>query len=269
MIDRTEQWQWADQDPIEAFLRQAQTAAVERAGLPKATSLYRDGKLHESLEVLREAIAAGENAAEIHAVMGHIQADLQEFESAVASYCKSLQRNPDLFEPLFGLAVTLLHVGKPQDALHGFERCLRVDPEHGGALFGEAVALQLLRRYEEAESSYQRLLHHSPDSEEALANVITMMMDWEKDEKVREYSERLLKMNPRSGAALQGLAALALASADYESAAEYCTKLIEVEPNSFAGRFNLRLALQRLGRPSVEESSADILPGAEATRSVA
>ena len=59
--------------------------------LAKSVSLHLEGKRKEALDVLTQAIAAGESSNELHAASALIEYELGLFEEAAASYEKLLE----------------------------------------------------------------------------------------------------------------------------------------------------------------------------------
>src|SRR5580704_1353312 len=106
-MSENDKWAWfSDEDAIPALLRPepsgskadlaglrldiiAPAAAKTPAGsasLGKAVALHLEGKTEAALKELLTAIEGGENLAELHSAMGHIQFELQQFDDAGKSY---------------------------------------------------------------------------------------------------------------------------------------------------------------------------------------
>src|SRR5712692_4160580 len=297
-----EKWVWSnDDDPIAALFRpepsssktdsglhldlmspeMAKTPAAS-ASLGKAVALHLEGKTEAALKELSSAIEGGENLAELHAAMGHIQFELQRFDDAAKSYLKAAQADPksktasynrgvclerlerwpdaaDAFqralemdpkriEARLGLGICFLHTAAYEKALDAFEQCLKAKADLEPAQFGKAVALHLAGKATEAEALYRKLLARNPNSEELLGNLVAAGIARKDNAAIKEFSERLFKTLPSSPAALEGLATIAFSKGDFETACKHCAKLVEVAPNSFEAWFNLGVASQELGR---------------------
>ena len=192
-----DKWVWAsDDEPIPALFRPepstsktdtglrldlmapgaAKTPAAS-ASLGKAVALHLEGKTEVALKELAAAIDGGENLAELHAAMGHIQFELQRFDDAAKSYLKAaqtdpkdktasynrgvclerlerwpdavgafqraLEMDPKRIEARLGLGICFLHTGACAKALDAFEQCLKAKADFEPAQFGKAVALHL------------------------------------------------------------------------------------------------------------------------------
>src|SRR6266404_223990 len=212
-MSENDKWAWfSDEDPIPALLKaepsnsktdpvglrldilapDAVKTPAGSASLGKAVALHLEGKTDAALKELRSAIEGGENLAELHSSMGHIQFELQHFEEAGKSYAKAVQANPkhktasynqgvclerlerfkeaaDAFqramdidpkrlEARLGWGICMLHTGAPERALEAFEQCLKVKADLETAQFGKAVALHLAGKTEQAEALHSKLL---------------------------------------------------------------------------------------------------------------
>src|SRR2546427_2065842 len=293
-----DKWVWSNEDdPIPALFRPepstskadpglrldlmapetARTPSAS-ASLGKAVALHLEGKTDAALKELSSAIDGGENFAELHAAMGHIQFELQRYDDAAKSYLKAAQADPksktasynrgvclerlerwpdaaDAFqkaleldpkrvEARLGLGICFLQNGASEKALDAFEQCLKAKADLEPAQFGKAVALHLAGKLAEADALYRKLLPRSPNSEELLGNLIAAGIERRDNVAVKEFSERLYRALPTSAAALEGLATLAFSKGDFETAAAHCSKLVEVAPHSFEAWFNVSGASQ-------------------------
>src|SRR5882724_6422176 len=247
-----EKWVWAsDDEPIAALFKTepstsktdpglrldliapetARTPAAS-ASLGKAVALHLEGKTEAALKALSSAIDGGENLAELHAAMGHIQFELQRFDDAAKSYLKAAQTDPkdktasynrgvclerlerwpdaaDAFqkaieidpkrvEARLGLGVCFLHTGASEKALDAFEQCLKAKADLEPAQFGKAVALHLSGKPDQAEALYRKLLARNPNSEELLGNLVAVGVARKDKAVIKEFSERLFKVLPNS-----------------------------------------------------------------------
>src|SRR6266404_2138557 len=201
-----EKWVWAsDDEPIAALFKTEPSSAkgdgglrldlmpaeaartpAASASLGKAVALHLEGKTEAALKELSSAIDGGENLAELHAAMGHIQFELQRFDDSAKSYLKAaqvdpknktasynrgvclerLERWPDAAEAFqkaleieprrvearLGLGICFLHTGAFEKALEAFEQCLKAKADLEPAQFGKAVALHLAGKTDQAEA---------------------------------------------------------------------------------------------------------------------
>ena len=79
--------------------------------LAKSVSLHLEGKRKEALDVLTEAIAAGECSADAHVAAALIQYELGLFDEAAASYEKLLMLEPGHPNAYFNAAICYERTG--------------------------------------------------------------------------------------------------------------------------------------------------------------
>src|SRR5207248_8557129 len=94
------------------------------ASLGKAVALHLEGKTDAALKELQSAIEGGENLAELHSSMGHIQFELQRFEDAAQSYAKAVQAEPKHKTARYNQGVCLERLERFQDAAEAFQKAL-------------------------------------------------------------------------------------------------------------------------------------------------
>src|SRR5205823_11869582 len=109
-----DKWVWSNEDdPIPALFKpepstsktdsglhldlmppETSRTPATSASLGNAVALHLEGKTEAALKELSAAIDGGENLAELHAAMGHIQFELQRYDDAGKSYLKAAQADP-------------------------------------------------------------------------------------------------------------------------------------------------------------------------------
>jgi tetratricopeptide (TPR) repeat protein len=161
----------------------------------RAVALHLAGKPQEALEQIEQALAAGEQHAELYAAAGYLHYERKQFEQSAEAYRKlvaldpangaawfnlaaalqalgkwdeagalfekALAADPNRYEARLGLGLSRLHMGAARPALEAYERCLRLmpnlePPRLEPILFGKAVTLQLLKKFSEAADLYKR-----------------------------------------------------------------------------------------------------------------
>ena len=264
----------------------------------RAAALHLAGKPQEALEQIEQAIAAGEQSAEVYAAAGYLHYQRKQFEQSAEAYRKlvaldpangsgwfnlaaalqalgkwdeagalfekALAADPNRYEAHLGLGLSRLHMGAARPALEAYDRCLRLIPNLEPVrlepiLFGKAAALQLLKRFAEAAELYNRVLEQNPRSEEALTNAISTHLELKDHASAARCAEQLLEIRPDSRVAHEGLASAAFAVQDYEKAAAHCAALVKVAPDAFEGWFNLGVALEKSGRPEAAKAYGEAL----------
>lgn len=90
---------------------------------------------------------------EVLANLGHYSESLRNFEEALAL-------KPDNCDALLFLAVCLIHLQRPQEALIKCDRILAQNPNHAQAWMFRGVALHHLGHYAESYACYSRATGH-------------------------------------------------------------------------------------------------------------
>jgi predicted TPR repeat methyltransferase len=91
-------------------------------------------------------------------------------DDALAAFDRALAVRPDFIEALSNHATTLLELGRYREGLEELDRVLLLDPNHVLSLNNRGNALFALRRYEEAVETYDRALAIYPDFADARQN---------------------------------------------------------------------------------------------------
>ena len=144
--------------------------------LSKAVSLHLEGKLESAAKMLSKAVEAGERDPALYSALGHIHYEMRDYAAAAVVYAQLVELEPlhrtayfnlgvcqgnlkdwanaaESFrvaaevdatrtDALLGLGTSLIHTGKPAEALDPLEKYLSLYPDHEQALFGKAVSMQ-------------------------------------------------------------------------------------------------------------------------------
>ena len=144
--------------------------------------------------------------------------------------------------------VALERLGRPKEALAGYEQALAIDPTHVEALFNRGNALAALKRPEEALASYTEVIRLKPDHALAFHNrAVVLQMLGRFDEALASYAEAIrLKPDHADAYSNRGVALRALGRSE-EALASYA-EAVRLRP-AHADAFNNRgLVFQDLKR---------------------
>ena len=134
--------------------------------------------------MLSKAIESGEREAGLYTALGHIQYEMHDYDGAALMYMQLVELEPlhrtghfnlgvchgylkdwkaaaDAFrnaieadgaraDALLGLGISLIQLGRSDEALEPLDKFLSQFPDHEQALFGKAVVLQQTERHAEA-----------------------------------------------------------------------------------------------------------------------
>src|ERR1039457_1563463 len=247
--------------------------------LSKAVSLHLEGKLEGAGRLLLNAIEGGERDPALYAALGHVQYEMRDYEAAAETYAtlaeiaprnrtasfnlgvcygnlkqwkgaatafqRACEADATRPESLLGMGITLIHDGRPAEALPALEKYLSLHPDHEQALFGQAVALQQTGKHAAAVEQYRKVLARNPRCEEALSNLVAMFLEKKDNASVRRYADMLIEIQPDSLMAIEALAALAFQDGDYPGAVQHSRALTVASPSRFEHWFNLGVAYHR------------------------
>jgi tetratricopeptide (TPR) repeat protein len=244
-----------------------------------AASLEIAGRTEEAVAELCRARDAGLGTPALYSALGHLHFELGRYGAAAEAYeaisgdlmalfnravCleklgewataaivfqEVVDRDPRRSGALLGLGISLLHLGRPLEALDALERSLERQPFREAALRGKAAALQQVGRHEEALELYQTLLLRGRD-EDLLAQAMASAAAVGDYDRIEGWSRRWLELRPDAEQPLECLALAAFARRDFAAAAAFSQTLLDRNPENFAAWFNLGVALQELGKQS-------------------
>lgn len=123
--------------------------AVHRA-IMLAQSDIGKGDTAAARERLLEAIELDPGVVDAQQMLGHLHQREGEYEAAIGYFQDALARNPNHQASLMGLADSYLWLGRPEDALVGFERLRELAPHDSKAAIASTEILVDLGRQVEA-----------------------------------------------------------------------------------------------------------------------
>ena len=251
------------------------------AALSKAVALHLEGKLEEAARLLDQPILAGEQDAALYSALGHIRYELRDYAAAAAAYGQLAELEPghrtaafnlavcqgNLKEwktaagyfrtaleidsargdALLGLGISLIHDGRPAEAVEAIDKYLGLFPDSEQAIFAKAVILHQTGRAADAVEHYRRLLASNPRCEDALSNLVALFLEKQDAPSARRYAEMLAELKPESPVAAEALATVAFSDGDFLTAARHCLNLTESAASRFEHWFNLGVAYHRIG----------------------
>ena len=112
------------------------------------------------------ALRARPTLGEAHLALGHVFANAQRLDSAMAEFERAKAAIPDSAEVHVAIGSWLLTAGRLEDAVASFERAARLDSSNVGQLRDLAMAQSRLRRYQAAIRTWDRILPLTPDDHE-------------------------------------------------------------------------------------------------------
>ncbi|KAL0478229.1 TPR repeat-containing protein [Acrasis kona] len=137
------------------------------APLNMARSLEKLGLLEESIAFYKQSSELDPLSVDSFSERGALQTKLGLYDDAIDSYENASQLDPS--KSHFYLKGEILqHVGRCEDALFCFDKCLQIEPHDVDCLYRKALALFDLNRYDEALELIGVLLQDNPRHTETI-----------------------------------------------------------------------------------------------------
>jgi Tfp pilus assembly protein PilF len=156
--------------------------------------------------VFRQALKVTENNHIAQFGMGNVWFTRGDLAKAQRSYEETLRIKPDYAEAHNNLALTLMGMGRSDEAEVQYLAALRANPHYAEAYNNLGVALADQRKFPEAEIAFRRAVALKRDYAEAHNNLNLLLMDRGRiDEAIRGFSS-LLNTMPDNAAAKGNLA---------------------------------------------------------------
>lgn len=176
--------------------------------LSKAVSLRIAGRALEARRVLTALVASGMAHPAIYATLGHMQFDEGDYPAAEQSFRRVMELSSTHRRGAYNLAMTLVRMGRLEDASAWFERAYEIDPTQLDALLCAGACLVHAKLPARALDLYQQALFRKPDAQPALFGKAVCLQQCGRFGEAIEYYERVLGADPRHEGALTNLAVL-------------------------------------------------------------
>ncbi|MFL6275042.1 MAG: tetratricopeptide repeat protein [Blastocatellia bacterium] len=124
----------------------------------RATRLVSDGKLAESVEAFKRALAIFPNYLRAHNDLGAQYLKLKQLDAAVAEFEAALDINPKVFNPRLNLGIAHLERNNLSEALEQFTQAISLDSSSASAHLYLGVALEKTDELASAERELRSAL---------------------------------------------------------------------------------------------------------------
>lgn len=149
--------------PRPRYRRTQQAASVERA-LEAALQFKRAGRHNEAARLCRQVLAADRNNARASYLLGLIESDLGEVESAIRRISKFIRLSPKNPDAHSNLCVTLTRQGKQMaKAIAAGRKAVSLRPDNPVFHFNLGNTFRVFGRVDDAMASYCRAIALRPD----------------------------------------------------------------------------------------------------------
>ena len=129
------------------------------------------GKGDEAIAMLRGAVAARPDHAQVRNMLGAALQARGDLDEAAAEFVQAAKLQPGYLDPEYNLGHVLLAKGRPALAISRFERVLQASPDDAAALSDLGSAYAMLGRFDRAKQCLERSLKLQPRNALAAFNL--------------------------------------------------------------------------------------------------
>jgi tetratricopeptide (TPR) repeat protein len=145
------------------------------------------------------------NSALLFNVLGLIDYNFKNFESAKQKYCKAIELNPNFPDPLNNLGMVERLLGNYQDAVSAFKRSIIIKPDYVEAFFNLANLYLQISNLPEAEINYKHALRINPNFTQASQNLGATLIKMKRKADAADIYMAALEFSPLNDAVLLSL----------------------------------------------------------------
>ncbi len=179
---------------------------------------------------------------------GHESVDGKDYEGAVRAFGRALELAPDNVEAHKSLALSLLSVGRPEEAAGGLLRALESAPQDPEVHANLGLARQTQGRLDDAVRHYGDAIRLDPGQAEAHNNLgIVLELQGRREEAIGSY-ERALALDPGYAKAHNNLGLALQALGRPLEAVPHHERAVARRPDYAEAQFALGRALVTIGR---------------------
>jgi len=176
------------------------------------------GKLEESLALLKQAIGCNPNSADVHNSMGNTLNALGRPQEAMDQYRCALALRPDFPEAHLNLGNSLRELGRFEEAGAAYMTAIALRPQYAEAHNRLGLVHSRMNRPLEAIACYSAALSLDPKMTIAYSNLGSALTDLNRHEEALPMFRRAREIEPEAAEPAWNEALARLALGDYERA---------------------------------------------------
>jgi protein O-GlcNAc transferase len=236
-------------------------ALAERAPALRDAALrqQRAGKLELAVELYEQALRVGGDSAGVLCNLGEACRKLGRFERAVGVLSRAAALEP-LFAPAhYNLGLALDQQGSLASALESYARALELEPDlpHLLAYFLEGA--RELRRYPEAEAAYTRFAVFVNDSSRLRRAIGNVLLDLFRVDEALQHLQAALTLDPAVVDGYVELAAAYIERGQAEAAITELRRALRLDPSALRAHASLVYLLPFAADTTPDEVLAEAL----------
>ncbi len=179
------------------------------------------------------------------------------------------QKHPAMRNFTIARANALAMLGRLDQAIKAYERCVALDPAHGSAQYNRATVLVQLQRWPEALAGLDKTLSISPAMADAWNNRAGVLQMMGRYDEALASIQQVLRLRPRDAQAFYNAGTMLLVLNRFEEAVQAFERTLQLDP-SHADAFGClgTATLRACDWPKLEKLLPALLDAVRAGRAV-
>ncbi len=154
--------------------------------------------IEKGTELAQKALAMDDSLWVVHGLLSRFYTLRREYEKSIAEGKRAVELDPGGAEANLHYGASLVHGGRPEEAIPVLQRSLRLDPLGSPSTFVQlGLALRMTGKFEEAVSEFKKVLQRAPDhflAHLGLAATYSMMG---REQEARAEAAEILRINSK------------------------------------------------------------------------
>jgi len=172
---------------------------------------------------------------------------LGKVQEAIGHYEQAVRLKPDYADAHDNLGVALEQAGRGQEAIGHYEQALRIKPDYAEAHNNLGNALDELDRPQEAVGHYEQALRIKPDYADAHYNLGNALLRAGKVPEAIGHYEQALRIKPDYAEAHDNLGSALVQAGKVPEAIGHYEQALRIKPDYADAQYNLGIALVQVG----------------------
>jgi len=211
-----------------------------------ARSLHQKGLFNEAVNICRDILLASPDDCNALQILATIAIQTNHFEDAVVLYGKLLNFNPSHPSLLNNHAIALMEIGRPIEALHGFDKAISVKHDFPEAYYNRGMVLMRHKHYKESVISFDKAIALKENYADAYSNRGNALRNMKQYQDALLSYNKALAINPKLAEAYNNSGNIFLELKRYKEAFVSYEHAITINPNYADAHANRGSALKNM-----------------------
>ena len=192
--------------------------------------LYQKGQLQEAKKVALKLIRTNSNIAFLHNLLGAINLNLNDLNTAKLNYKKATEIDPNYSEAFCNLGSVLIDLNFLEEAKKNLSKAIQINPKLIEAYISFGKLESKYRNYVQEINYYLKALEINHESDTANNNLATVYITIGNLKEAKNVLNKVIKINPMAYKAYNNLGGIFLAEGDKDKAIKCFNKAIDLNP---------------------------------------